>query len=198
MQQNRFLLVIMFVLLSSFGWSQDNWEFKKEEDGIKVYTRKVEGASLDAFKGEGNISASLETILAVLRDGDRYTDWSPDCTVSVQKENTAKRQVNYSVTEAPFPVSDRDAYVELTFDTLKNGIKIHLRGIPDYAPEDEDYVRIQFIKGFWLLQKIDDQTTKVTYQLQADPGGSIPTWLANATAVDQPFKSIQGLREVVE
>jgi hypothetical protein len=189
-------LILLFPLL---GMTQTNdWQLKKEEGGIKVYTKQIEGASLDAFKGVGKVEASMQQIMEVLRDGGNYEEWYPNCSEAVQKENTPARQVNYSVTDAPFPVSDRDSYVEVTFDTLENGMRVNLRALPNYGPEVEDRVRIHLTNGFWYLEKLDDNSTMVTYQMQADPGGSIPSWLANATAVDMPLETLENLREMVE
>jgi hypothetical protein len=38
----------------------------------------------------------------------------------------------------------------------------------------------------------------VAYQIHADPGGSIPGWLANATVVDTPFKTLKNLRSTIQ
>lgn len=189
-----FSFLVISVSVSSYG-QDGNWELKKEKNGIRVFTKEIPNASLDAFMGVGIVNASMEQIVEVLRDGNNYKAWSPDCIVSQQKENTATRQVNYTVTEAPFPVQDRDSYVEFYFETLENGVKITLTGKPKYGPEEEDRTRIPFLEGFWLLEKISAIQTKVTYQVHADPGGSIPSWLANATAVDMPFDTIANLRD---
>mgnify|MGYP001042949633 FL=1 len=195
----RSSFVFFTLLFPVLGMTQTGeWKLKKEENDIKVFTKDIEGASLDAFKGVGKIRASVQQVMDVLLDGGNYTEWYPNCSVAEQKENTPERQVNYSVTDAPFPVSDRDSYVELTYDTLENGMRINLRALPNYGPEIEDRVRIHLTKGFWRLEKLDDQTTLVTYQMQADPGGSIPSWLANTTAVDMPLESLENLREMAE
>lgn len=199
MLNKKHLIQLLILLCSIPGFSQTGeWKLKKEEDGIKVYTKEVEETSLDAFKGIGKVDASIPQIMNVLRDGGNYAEWYPNCSESVQKENTPERQVNYSVTDAPFPVSDRDSYVEVSFDTLENGMRVNLRALPNYGPKVEDRVRIQLTKGFWRLEKLNNQSTLVTYQMQADPGGSIPSWLANATAVDMPLETLENLREMVE
>lgn len=193
------ILGLGLLAIFSLGFGQsDAWELRKDKDGIKVYTQKIAGAPLDAFKGTGVINAPLAKVLRVLRDGNAYTEWSPDCAESVQKESSETRQVNYSVTDAPFPVSDRDSYVEFTYQPTANGMKIILKALPDYGPQVDGMVRLKHINGFWLLEKQGENATRVTYQMQADPGGSIPAWLANATAVDQPFESIKGLRARVK
>jgi len=42
---------------------------------------------------------------------------------------------------------------------------------------------------------IGEYKTSVTYQVHADPGGAIPVWLANATAVDTPYDTLKNLRD---
>ena len=70
-----------------------------------------------------------------------------------------------------------------------------MEGLPDYGPKKEDLVRIPSIKGYWLFEKLGAQKTKITYQVLANPGGSIPSWIANAGTVDSPFNTLKSLRK---
>ena len=50
--------VFAFILVLILGVSLshvDNWNFESEKEGIKVYTSRVEGSDLKAFKGEMTI-----------------------------------------------------------------------------------------------------------------------------------------------
>jgi hypothetical protein len=65
-------------------------------------------------------------------------------------------------------------------------------------PEIDGVVRIPRIKGFYLLQGIDNERTRVTYQIDADPGGSLPTWLSKLTSQKLPRETLTGLRAQVK
>ena len=56
-------------------------------------------------------------------------------------------------------------------------------------------MRIPYLSGYWLLEKQGANRTKVTYQVHADPGGSIPHWLANATAVNNPYETLKNMKK---
>ena len=73
-----------------------------------------------------------------------------------------------------------------------------MTALPEYSAEVKGVVRIPYLDGFWLLEKIDDNKTKVTYQVHADPGGTIPAWLANATAVNNPYETLRNMRVNIE
>lgn len=125
-------------------------------------------------------------------------DWSPNCKVSKLIKTEGNRQIHYTISEVPFPLQDRDAYVQFEYVQVENGTQINITALPDYKPADEDMVRIPHLNGFWLLEAISSSQTKITYQLQADPGGSIPSWIANAGAVDTPLNSIKSLRKYLK
>ncbi|WP_258102114.1 START domain-containing protein [Marinoscillum pacificum] len=173
----------------------NEWKLKKESDGIQVFTRPSSVSDFDEFKGVGTIDAPLEKLLAVFKDADHMSDWSPNCEESKLMERTNDIQIHYTISGVPFPLQDRDAYTQFEYIPEPNGMKINITALPNFGPEDDDYVRIQFIKGYWLLEKESDHQTKVTYQLLADPGGSIPGWLANSGAVDTPINTIKAIRK---
>jgi hypothetical protein len=184
-----------FSLLSSiFLLPLGDWQLKKNEDGIKVYTRAVPNSALDEFKGVAAVNASVAQIEAVLKDVEAMPSWLPDNEVAELLKSEGNVLYYYSVTDAPFPVDDRDAILRFTFTKEGNNLRVSLIGLPDYKPAVSGRVRIPQIEGFWLLEPLGANKTKVTYQVLANPGGSIPAWLANATAVDNPFNTLKGLR----
>ncbi len=185
---------LIFSILTTTNQESD-WKLKKESDGIQVYTRASSVSDFDEFKGIGTINSSIDELLAVFKDAERMSKWSPNCEKSQLMERTGNKQIHYTISGVPFPLQDRDAYTQFEYIPQPNGMKIQITALPEYAPVDDDYVRIQFIKGYWLLEKESDHQTKVTYQLLADPGGSIPGWLANSGAVDTPINTIKGIRK---
>ena len=68
----------------------------------------------------------------------------------------------------------------------------------DYLPEEEGYVRVAKVEGLWKLTPKGPGQTEITYQVQTEPGGSVPSWLANSFVVDAPFNTLKGLRERAE
>lgn len=188
-------LTALFVLMLHLGLQGQAWELKKSESGIKVYTRDVKGSDLDAFKGICTIDAPLEEVVKRLKDPNSFCDWMPRCAQSKVMKIQGEDIYYYYESEAPFPLDNRDCYYHYSFEAAPKRMSIFIEGIPDYAPPQEGKVRIPMVKGYWLLEDIGNGRTQIVYEVQANPGGSIPAWLANAGSVDLPYNTLYNLRE---
>ena len=191
-------LVLQVICLASHSiYSQTDWDLRKDKDGIQVYTRSIEGSKLEEFKGIAKIDASVDQLVSVLKDVNGFKDWIPDCELAKLYSLEGDVQVHYIEMDAPFPVSNRDSYYQFTYSRQGKNVKVHIEALPRYGPEKDGLVRIPYVKGFWLLESIGPNTTKLTYQVHASPGGSIPAWLANSFVVNNPFDTIENLRSLI-
>ena len=99
------------------------------------------------------------------------------------------------VIEVPFPFKDRQVVQNSKVTSLANGaFRIDLKSASDALVIDDDYVRMTLATGYWLLTPTPEGTD-LEYSFLADPAGNIPAWLANQFIVDNPLKTIKGLRE---
>lgn len=73
-----------------------------------------------------------------------------------------------------------------------------LRGVADYLPEQKGFVRVSKVDGLWSLTPKAVGEIEVVYQVHGEPGGSVPSWLANSFVVDAPFNTLKALRKQVE
>ena len=53
---------------------------------------------------------------------------------------------------------------------------------------------VQALQDANAIRKWMPDGVRVSYQMHASPGGSIPNWLANQTVVDTPFGTLNALR----
>lgn len=195
---------ILFLLTSCFLIynlaAEPEWKKRKEKSGITIYTRTVENAPMDEFRGELTLSnTSLIKVLDVITDIENYPNWIPDCMkaeilVNEKKYNT----IHYITIKAPWPVTDRDVIYEMTTklnsDNTFARIDLHPRG--NYIDEKEKFVRLYKGKGFWELEANHASRVKVTYQFLGDPGGKVPPRLANSYVISNPFKTLSNLRDI--
>ena len=65
-------------------------------------------------------------------------------------------------------------------------------------PEEKGFVRVAQVEGYWKFVPKGDNLTEVTYQVHTEPGGSVPSWLANKFVVDAPFNTLKALKEHAE
>jgi len=190
----RLLPVLLF--LASPGNS--DWKLKKEEAGVAIYTRSIEGSAFEEFKGVITIeNTSLSEVLDVILDVKNYTDLYPDCIEArILYQQGKYYDIHYFNIRAPWPVKNRDAVYESTTTVSAEGryAKVVLKPVGDYIEETEESVRMYNGSGFWELQEDDNNNTTVTYQFHADPGGDIPAWLANSVVVSNPYKTLHNLK----
>jgi len=199
-------LFIVLLLSSVFSFSAyaetSAWELEEEEKDInlKIFTREVAGSNLSEFKGEMLIETQMSTIAALLLDGQSAPKWMHQCEkFEVIEQIDPLTAVVYFINGAPWPVSDRDAVVKsvMSQDPESLVLKVDISVVDDLIPEDDDYVRIPQMKGFWLFEPKEAGQILVTYQVHANPGGSLPDWLANSVVVDTPYNTMSNMAKML-
>jgi len=194
--------IIVLNLIMIIGVSgPSEWKLKKEESGISIYTRKIEGAQMDEFKGIVSIAnTTLTDVLEIILDADNYPALFPDCSEArILKKEGKYYDIHYIYLKSPWPVKDRDAVYESVATISGDGKKamVSLRPLSGYIKENEDVVRMKNGNGYWELEEDNMHSVKVIYEFHPDPGGDIPSWLANYGAVTNPFKTLINLRKRV-
>ncbi|MBI2375970.1 MAG: hypothetical protein HYV07_18395 [Deltaproteobacteria bacterium] len=178
------------------------WEEVSNSEGILVEKRGVEGTSLVEFRGRGMAEAGLLELAGVLRDNDRKTEWMANCMSNypVRWRAGTSAVVYHRVGSPAFFIADRDTVMDVkaVWNAAEKSISVVFFGIDDpKAPAVDGVVRMPELRGFWKLRYVGPKQTEVTYQVFADPGGSLPRWLVNWASTDIPLHSILGLRSQV-
>ena len=186
------------VLLCPFRvFSQENdWQLKKDSDGITVYTRSVENSNIKEFKASTTLNSSAETIFNIILDVENYPKWIEDVNYAEKIYQRDSQIGMYYQLRMPWPIEDRDITLVSKFKKLPdNSTHFQLSYNAELKDEDEDFIRITEINGEWLITPINKDSCEVTYRFLADPKGSLPAWVINIFIVDGPFKTLQNLRE---
>jgi hypothetical protein len=201
----RLTILVSAALLSfsQFGFADVSpWQLEAHDDDkdIKVFTREVEGSELKEFKGITHIKASVNAFVALLKDDQEATNWMHNVIVFDVKERISDEEIIvYTVNEAPWPVTDRDAYIRSIMTADANGaVTSVIKAEPDYGELDEEYVRMPSVDGAWTFTPQADGMVEVVYQVHANPGGSLPDWLVNAIVVETPMETLSNLHEKVQ
>lgn len=191
-------MIYQLILLLLFTSVQEDWVLKKDEDGIRVFTRKVESTELKEFRAEMVIDGDMEQLYNVIMDFNNYNQWKPECISSKFLKETPDTITGYFLIDVPWPADNRDCITTCVVERSENSIRIDYFAEPDFAPQERKTVRIPVFKGFWLLEKTEEGKLKVVQQALLDPGGIVPSWVANLTIIDSPHKSFRNLRELVK
>lgn len=178
------------------------WDLEPTDEAspVKVWTQEVKNSDFKEFKGQVAINAPVNKILAVIRDTDNLPKWYYNTKQAKKLKKISHSQaLTYSVTATPWPVTDRDTVTLSTQKKLTNGgYLIDLQAQPNAYPKQADKIRVPKMQGFWKLEPISQNKTTVTLQIAAEPGGNIPSWLANSMVIDMPFYSLSNLKQLLE
>jgi hypothetical protein len=199
-----FIVLLLLSFFSSPVYSEAMiWELEKEEKDInlKIFTRDVDGFNFKEFKGEMLVKTQMTTIATLLLDTHASPEWMYRSekleVIEVIDELTA---VMYLINSAPWPVDYRDGVVMsvISQDPESLVLKAEINIIKDRLPEYNDYVRIPYMAGFWLFEPKDDGQILVTYQIHADPGGSLSDWMANSVVVETPYNTMSNMANMLK
>jgi len=180
--------------------TEQEWELKKDQSGIKVYYRDSEHSAIKELRIVTEMNASLSAIMSLLYDVKSYTKWVYSCSESyVAKQVDDKEIYYYSKMDFPWPLSDRDVIAHSSMEQNKKTGKVisSSKAAPDFMPRKEDIVRLQTMEVRWELTPKKDGTVHVEYYLYSDPGGNIPDWVVNLGLDRGPVQSLLSFKELL-
>lgn len=206
--KKSFIFVFPFILSSVVTYAGDltppgeGWVEKSKEKEFKTYSRKVKGSDTREVIMIGVLEAAPARCFAVVGDYECFPDFMPYIEFA-KILNSKKVDDNKTIDHAffylsPPLVSSRFYTLELTNEKNSDGQAGAYKsswslddgkGMVSYrkTPEDPSLgkklkpaVETAFNKGYWRFDPLDGgKKTKVTYYIWTNPGGSIPSWIAN-------------------
>ena len=72
MRRQLFWLTLVILAFTPDVSAQKNWTLEKEEDGIKVYTKRESGSSYKAFKAEMQVNCTIEDLFGIFKDANSF------------------------------------------------------------------------------------------------------------------------------
>jgi hypothetical protein len=175
------------------------WEKIRDEDGIVVHRKEVEGSPLVAFRGEGVIDAPIARVAIVQMDLEHAPEWIDRLVEArVLEVRSDAEYVTYSHVGAPVVVSDRDFVNRATIEFAPpDRIKFNLQSVDDPPGPKTSYVRGKLLHSSFELTALDPSHTRIVCEIHADPRGSLPKWVVNLFQKGWAYKTIMQLRKQV-
>ena len=200
----RSCTVFCFVVLLSSPIIQAEgeaaWKEVAIDRDVTVWSRDQTGRVLPELRARGQIYGELFHAMAVILDNERSCEWVPNCTESQEiKRLDGRTTWVYSVTDSPWPVSDRDTVVKVVAETIEpnNKYRVLMQAQPDFLPLVEGRVRIPYSNIYFLLKRVNADTIEIEYGLDVDPGGALPKWMVRRTARKTLIETIIALEAQV-
>jgi hypothetical protein len=187
-----------FCLCASVAGAEDaaGWQKVRVRDGITSYRRERPGQALAAFRAQLTLEVDMWTVLAVLEDVNRASEWTAHCLEMRKLRGVSHRDMLvYAVTDAPWPVRDRDVVTRVVTHVLgPRDLVIEIHAV-DHLPPTSGVVRVPVLDARYVLHQREDGRVNIEYAIEADPGGTLPDWVKNLVGRDLAHDTLQRLRE---
>lgn len=187
------------VLLATATAQAEDWKVAKDEDGIKVSLSEVSGSKYKAYKGVTVMKTTMAKLQALQEDVAAACAWIHECNSQKLLKHEGNESWTYTRFNTPWPVTARDSVLKVTTVQGADGsLTRKLEGVPTYLPAEKGFVRVAQVEGFWTFTPKGNDQVEVVYQVHSEPGGDVPSWLANKFVVDAPFNTLKALKERAE
>jgi hypothetical protein len=173
-----------------------------QNDWLKIFTCPVPSSDFLSFVGVAEFDASRDAVLALLYDIEVATEWVwKTREMRILEELSDDRgRVVYQLVTAPWPVSDREIISRSNgyMDPQTGEAFITIECLPDFLPPNTNAVRVPQLEGAWNIMPLGEDRCRVVFRLHLEPGGEIPSWLANIAVIDTPYHTLNNMREMVK
>ena len=192
------LLCFMLFVLQA-GFAQGKWELKKNENGIQVFTRKAVIGNVKELRVVCELDVTEAQFISTILDIGNYNSWIyANKKSAILKTEAPGKIIYYTQSHLPWPIKDRDLVVELNLNQTPENLNIQVKSIPDFMPKNPDFIRVPYSLATWNVTQATNNKLKVDYTFSIDPGGSIPSWIVNATLTIGPYNSFLKLKELLK
>ncbi len=193
--------MIALILLICQQTAAQPWDFIKENNGIKIYTRTEVGSSFKSFKGETILHAGMPAISRYIGNVKNFNWWDQNIReLRVLDQPSDNRIRYYFVYHVSWPMNDRDFSVDVTItvDSVSGEKVVFAQPYAGDIPERKGMVRIKKYWQRWTLRPLGKNSVSATLEGFVDPGGVVPSWLYNMVIVETPLKVMEGIKSKVE
>jgi len=175
------------------------WDLKKAEGAIKIYSR-IHKSGYEMTKLEAEVDYDLHQLLAINTDAAGLKDWMDSAKGSeLVLAVSPKEYVVRMIWDIPAPFYDRDSVARsvITQNPANKEVMLSYKTEKGLIPETPDYVRMEEAIGYWRYTPVSKFRTKIEYTCLTMPGGElVPIW-ANMKAVEAPWNTVQNMLKVL-
>ena len=189
------------LIIKLVGATQTTWQLSKNSNGIKVYTKNSETTGFKAIKVEGVFAGTWEKLVGLLMDINNQKQWVYSTKEAYIIRKISDREIlYYTETAVPWPVENRDAVLQMKVypDANKSLNKVIIVNMPNAIPVKKGIVRVPYFNAVWEVKPIEKQKLSITYYLEMNPGGNLPSWVVNLFTAKGPYETFSKLSELLK
>ena len=198
MRTTSIILIFLAVTLSAVG--QDVWEKEMNENGIQAYSRMKKGKDYYEFRTVFTTESTLYKAKKLITNIEGMKKWLPSTLESkLLKKVSDTEFYGYTVSDAPWPASDRDLVFKMTVKRHSSkSYTITLKGEPDYHPIQSDYVRVLEYVAVWKIDVVGENLIEIDYTASFNPGSTYPNWLIKNSMIEARMETSLNFRKQLE
>lgn len=190
------LVLLTMLLISHSSWAED-WKLEKQKNTVTIYSKQTDSGYKEIMV-KTIVETHPQALIALFNDMAFSPHWIHNCIAVEMLEvvSPTQRLVN-TFFEAPWPVKNRDMVTLYSTTYSDLGVKIKMSDKGDATPHHKNFVRMQNMHGLWEAKSIEEGKSEITYTGGGNPGGNLPTFLANGELISSMFKTFQNLNKVI-
>jgi len=197
MRTITFLITGVLVIMAFSLNAQDEWQLQKDTERIDVYFKHSEKYIYD-IRVKADFPVHHTIVVKQIKDIESYPSWVFRCTESKWLDKSDKNQIIYTITDIPWPFTDRDVVTKIEGPYQdKKSIRIESRALPDYIPESEKHVRQQYSSVKWHIQPGMENSTQITYTLRLRIEKEVPDFIVAMITTKGPYESFKSLMDML-
>ena len=193
MSHTFFSLFITLFVTGAFAQS-DGWVLEEVKNEVEIYSKVEQETGREWIRLSTIVPASFEQVVTYSADISKAPEWVYSCKETEVYLDTAKETLYRSVTDLPFPMSDRYALVRKakymdddagTFTSIST----------NYTEKsiETDYVRVTDFQAIWVFEDVGANKTKITYDLYTSV--DLPDWIQDKVKRYGPYRTLLSLKE---
>ena len=146
-------------------------------------------------KASTEISASMEEIIQLLEDKENYYQ----IFERIEYSKLLTPEIVHIKLDMPFPFSGRDYIVIYSQNKIDNNFYYRFEATTQIPIDvDKDYIRLKNAAGGWILQPVNENTTKLTYMWNGQLLGDFPDWALTRAWVEQGNEVMTWIEEALQ
>ena len=201
-------MMIMMTSVSALAAGQvGEWKKVRESDGIIGWSRSNSMSSVDEVRAEGIINAPVAVVEAVLRDTPSMKKYMFMCSDAYSLEldglkNTKDSYHVYFSQGLPWPLNDRYGLGRINWmldKSVPGALIVRCLSVSNpFNPPKKNILRMPIGDVTWLLVPAENNTTKLTYQVLADPAGNLPSAVVNMLMKNVGVTTLKNIRKLAK
>jgi hypothetical protein len=194
--------LLLSAVLCGSALAENAWRIiEHTSEGYEIATREEPNRNLPSLRARGVLMGDVVHLLAILLDARRSTEWAEGANVvKILKRTGPLTALIYTRTELVWPVTDRDVLMYGQLEVIKPGEEYNLvmRVAEKGMPPQHDVIRMTDAYAHFYLKKRPGGKVWIEYVVNADPAGSLPTWLVKWASRKVPRETLNNLQKQIE